>query len=365
MAYTLNTGHPLYGNLVELIGVQGGALVSHKTARTFTPHASATFGSGSFGEHLRTGAKGWDPSGATLSPNVAISTVANPNITTFLVVNNIGVAADAGGSLTTGGPTFMLSVNGQRAANNYSSSDSYKTATILNNGAKSISVSRIGETSNKSYINGVLNDTGGILGYADASHNLLSNIGGFTGQGACGAIDFVWLAFFDKELSAAETLSLHNSLGASNAFGLVTAAGGTNYTLTLDTGSYSITGENLVLGNTSSYVLSLDAGSYNIQSFSPVINIALGLDAENYILSGNDLTLSASSVSGTVYSLVLEDGIYAGIGQDIGTILSYNIQLDQGTYSLDGKQVRLVSSTEPVILVNGNHTISISLKIGI
>jgi len=145
----------------------------------------------------------------------------------------------------------------------------------------------------------------------------------------------------------------------------VAAGGGTNYTLTLDTGSYSITGENLVLGNTSSYVLSLDAGSYNIQSFPPVINIALGLDAENYILNGNDLTLSVTSVSGNTYSLVLEDGIYVGIGQDIGTILSYNIQLDQGTYSLDGKQVRLVSSTEPVILVNGNHTISISLKIGI
>ena len=52
MAYTLNTSHALYANLVELIGVKDGALVSHKTARTFTKHADATYGTGTYGEHF-------------------------------------------------------------------------------------------------------------------------------------------------------------------------------------------------------------------------------------------------------------------------------------------------------------------------
>jgi len=164
--------------------------------------------------------------------------------------------------------------------------------------------------------------------------------------------------------------------------------GSTSYTITIDAGTYTISGESLAtpitvvlnvgngtytitgsdvsLGGATTYTITLDVGSYNIESFAPVINIALGLDTGDYSSTGADVALSTTTGGGgTSYSFALDTGIYQKTGQDLGTILAYVMQLDQGNYLNAGKFVRLVSSTEPVILTNGNHTISISIKIGI
>src|SRR5574343_1427952 len=90
MAYTLNTGHALYGNLIELIGVQSGALVSHKTARTFTPEAGSSFGTGTYGEHFSCVENGYSTKGASFTPGIAISTTTITSYTVMLVFNSTG-----------------------------------------------------------------------------------------------------------------------------------------------------------------------------------------------------------------------------------------------------------------------------------
>lgn len=230
MSYTLNTGHALHANLIDLIGVQGGALVSHKTARTFTPHASATYGSGTWGEHFKTGAKGWNSSGATFTPDLTYDTSGGKGFTIFYAVNNIATAADSLGALQQSTVSYGVSAAGQRAVAGNSSPDPYQPLTTVGVGAKSICVTRNGETSNKSYIDGILEYTGGRLGWNTPTDGF-NSIGGFDGQGVAGGIEFVWVAAFDKVLSDAEVLALHNSLGASNAFALVSSATTHNVTL--------------------------------------------------------------------------------------------------------------------------------------
>jgi len=407
MAYTLNTSHTLYGNLIELIGVQGGALVSHKTARTFTLDSgpAPTFGTGTYGESFILGKNGsWTSKGCSFSPGIAFNTYDNPNYSVFVVINTKGTVFTR--CVLINGPIFAPHV---WDSNVYAgvATNSVFTGSSLGSGGYSLCTSAVAESSGALYTNGVADGTAGSSDWKRTETGF-SGIGNVDGYGNAEGLAIVWIAVFDKTLSAAETLSLHNSLGANNAFGLV-STGGTTYTLTLDTGSYTITGENLAtpvsivlnaeagtytitgeslatpgafalaldagtytligsdvsLGGTTTYTITLDAGSYNIESFAPVINMALGLDTGEYSSVGSDLTLSVTSGSGTSYNLALEAGAYTDVGQDIGTILAYVMQLDQGSYSIDGKQVRLVSSTEPVILMSGNHTISISLKIGI
>ena len=185
-------------------------------------------------------------------------------------------------------------------------------------------------------------------------------------------------------LSATGTLTYD---GADNPNVEAYGGGSTSYTLTVDSGTYSlsgaslatpisvvmatgagtysVTGQDITFGGSSVYTLSLEAGAYNITSETPVIGISMGLDAGSYSIVGQDVTLSSTSGGGTVYSLSIEAGTYTTTGQDLSLIVAYLASLDAGTYDVTGKNVRLVSSTEPVIISSGNHTISVSIKIGI
>src|SRR3990172_12952468 len=95
MAYTLNTGHALYPNLIELIGVDAGALVSLKTARTFTPDAGSAFGSGTWGAHFATAGGGFTRKGAAFT-DLVIDTVTNPNLTLVTVLNAVSTTGGGG-----------------------------------------------------------------------------------------------------------------------------------------------------------------------------------------------------------------------------------------------------------------------------
>lgn len=185
-------------------------------------------------------------------------------------------------------------------------------------------------------------------------------------------------------LSATGTLTYD---GADNPNVEAYGGGSTSYTLTVDSGTYSlsgaslatpisvvmaagdgtysVTGQDITFGGSSVYTLSLEAGAYNITSETPVIGISMGLDAGSYSIVGQDITLSSTSGSGTMYSLSIEAGTYTTTGQDLSLIVAYLASLDAGTYDVNGKNVRLVSSTEPVLISSGNHTISVSIKIGI
>lgn len=232
MAYTLNTSHALYSNLVELFGVQSGALVSHKTARTFTKHADATYGTGTYGEHFAALAGGYTAKGASFTPYMTLNTSTKPNYTVVAVVNSSG--AVQGGtnssflSRTAGGDTI-------RSGGKDSSGNAYGyrvTGAAMGTGARMITYCRIGETSAKLYNNTTLDASSTSLGAdynsPDARADFLC---GWDGQNSMTA-SLVWLAVFDKELTLAEITDLYNSLGANNAFGLVQAAGNAAPTFT-------------------------------------------------------------------------------------------------------------------------------------
>lgn len=220
MAYTLNTSHPLYANLVELIGVQSGALVSHKTARTITPESGTSFGTGVWGEHFHTNGYSYTSRGATISPAIGIDTSTIGNYTIVVVVN--GSSDVNNGHLLIGttsprlwGPRLLNGHIGWRAG--------LEGSTAAGTGARMLTSCRIGETGGKLYLDKTL-EASSVALIADYNDpGATANYLGSADQS--GISDIVWAAVFNKELTLAEITDLYNSLGANNAFGLVQAAG--------------------------------------------------------------------------------------------------------------------------------------------
>lgn len=365
MAYTLNTGHALYGNLVELIGVQGGALVSHKTARTFTLDSSPapSFGSGTWGEHfVLASADSATSKGASLSPAISFNTYSNPTYSVFIAVNTKGtVTYDA---VLLNGGIFAPFLSGSNVRAGVSITNKIGGSTSLGSGARSFCATATIGTSGNLYLDGVSEGTP-YSGDPDTQRTNagFDGIGKNTGQGAANGCSIVWIAVFDKVLSAAETLSLHNSLGASNTFGLVSS--GSNSSLLLDAGVYSITGVSLTLDGAVTYTLPLDTGAYNVSSVAATFGVSFPLDAGIYNLNGNAVTLTQSTISSSTYSLLLGDGVYTITGRDVLTPVSTKLLIESGVYTVLGRNVLLQSSTEPIIVSSGGHTISVSIKIGI
>lgn len=307
MAYTLNTSHALYANLVELFGVQSGALVSHKTARTFTKHADATYGTGTYGEHFAALAGGYTAKGASFSPYLTLNTSTKPNYTVVAVVNSSG--AVQGGtnssflSRTAGGDTI-------RSGGKDSSGNAYGyrvTGATMGTGARMITYCRIGETSAKLYNNTTLDVSSTSLGAdynsPDARADFLC---GWDGQNSMTA-SLVWLAVFDKELTLAEITDLYNSLGANNAFGMVQSSGGS-----------ASTAISATLANITGSVASVSAPKTAISATLANVTASVGSTTGTLTTTitatlGNvvgSITSTGSTSNGTFTSEVLKD--YAG-----------------------------------------------------
>jgi len=226
MAYTLNTSHPLYPNLVELIGVQGGALVSHKTARTFTKHAEASYGTGTYGEHFNSLAGGYTAKGAAFSPAISLNTSTFPNYTTVTVLNASG--AVQGGTVS----TFLARTAGGdtiRSAGKTDTGNAYGyrvTGASIGTGARMLTYCRIGETAAKLYNNTTKDvDTTGLGSDYFSVDARVDYLCGWDGQNSITS-SLVWQALFDRELTSAEITDLYSSLAAGNVFGLVVTSGG-------------------------------------------------------------------------------------------------------------------------------------------
>jgi hypothetical protein len=233
MAYTLNTGHALYPFLTEIIGVEAGALVSLKTARTFTAIGTGTsFGTGTFGAHFRTVAGGFTVNGATFSPTLVLNTLtgqAHENSTQVLVLNR-ALAAGGGGqrpflsSSESNTPTLALTTTGDQprtmAAYNSVGGGVVGTSSLAT--AKMLTLTRTGETSNQLFVNATQEGgAGGALGF-NASNATYGTIGGVAGQGSV-SVDLVWAMWFSKVLTPTEIGDLYASLGANNTLSLITA----------------------------------------------------------------------------------------------------------------------------------------------
>lgn len=232
MAFTLNTSHALYPNLVELIGVDPatGTLSSAKTARTFTAQSGATYPTtaGTYGKPART-----NPASSigafSFAPAVEISNTA---MTLVVVTNSISLSGGTApyqlvSSLTERNP--MVAVTGAgKAAFAYSYGNTNTLAlgtTTVTSGARVLAITH-GSAGSKVYVDGALEGSNATV--LDPQTATYSNIGGIPGFNAV-AIDFVWAAWFDRVLTDAEIASLTSSVQANNVIGLLNGApaGGT------------------------------------------------------------------------------------------------------------------------------------------
>lgn len=279
MAYTLNTSHALYGNLLELIGVQSGALVSHKTARTFTPESGSSYGTGSWGEHFSAVYNGYSTKGVSFTPSFSLSSVAIPNYTVLAVFNGTG-ATSTGTAQLVSLPGGGSSIKGPGKVDDGRAAGSRVVGAAMGTGQRMLTYCRIGETAAKLYNNKVkdVDATGLANDWADTTA-AFSFIGGLNGLYSLSA-DLVWLAVFDKELSSTEISDLYDSLGASNAFALVSSGDTTAPTLT----SASVTA---VATTTATGNISTDEGNGTLYS---VVSTSATAPSAAQIQAGNDHT---------------------------------------------------------------------------
>ncbi len=324
MAYTLNTSHPLYGSLIELFGVQAGALVSHKTARTFTKHAEATYGTGPWGEHFSSLNGGYTAKGASFTPALALPTNTTPTYTVVAIFNATGTSssvssstlarAAGGAAVRSPGKNSSGALTGFRC-----------TGSAVGTGQRMLTMVRIGETAAKMYLDKVLdfNGTGLAADYNDPG-TIANYLLGWDGQAAMAA-SLVWLAVFSGELTALQLSDLYDSLGASNTFGLIESAASDT---TAPTMSGAITISALT---TTGYTASWPAGSDNVG----VTGYQYRLNGGAWVDIGNVLTTNISSrTPSTTDALDVRDYDAAG---NFGIPISANVTLNsvvQGTIAL-------------------------------
>lgn len=322
MAYTLNTSHALYPNLVELIGVQSGALVSHKTARTFTKHSEASYQtSGTYGEAFRTVGGGFTVKGASFTPAVSIDTKANPNATIVIIVNQAAAAGGGGqrplvSSQTTAAGAFTVGMTSDglpTALENWTSLKSTGT-TDLDTAATPhmLAAVKIGETAHKLYVDGNFEvDSATRLAYNTNTGAFWNYIGGATGQGSC-AEDVVWIAWFNKDLSEAELDDLYSSLGSNNTFGLVSAPGST-----ISCGIGSASADGFTSTVLAPLLISCAIGSVASIGYQASVSVGSNVSISASIGSASAVGFSATVISTGSGTLITEP-----LKNNTGTLLS-------------------------------------------
>lgn len=313
MAYTLNTGHALYGNLIELIGVQAGALVSHKTARTFTPESGTSYGSGAWGEHFSTVYNGYSTKGVSFTPSVTLNSTTTTSYTVLAVFNGTGTVTASSSQLISL-PGGGSSIKGPGKTDAGLAMGSRLTGVnTMGTGQRMLTYCRIGETAAKLYNNKVKDvDATGLAGDWNDTTAAFSFIGGFNGQYSMSA-DLVWLAVFNKELSSTEISDLYDSLGASNAFALVASADTTAPTLT----SASVTAVGTTTGTGNVTTNEANGTLYSIVSTSATAPSAAQIQAGQdntgaaAVWSGNQAVSSTGAKTFSITGLTASTAYYA------------------------------------------------------
>lgn len=326
MAYTLNTSHALYPNIVEMIGVEGGNLVSLKTARTFTKHAEASYGTGTYGEHFRTVGGGFTVKGASFTPAVSINTVTYPNATVVIVLNSISSVGGGGqrnmfGSTTTAAGAFALGMTSAGVVTgleNWNTLRSTGTADLDTPSAPHmLAAVKVGETAHKIYVDGSFNvDSATRLAYNTATGANWDYIGGATGQGSC-AEDVVWLIWFNKALSEAELDEIYSSLGASNSISLLSA------------GSSNGTGQG--------------SPNYLTLSYPSASAVGTGGSSTNGSSSGSPAGISLSSPSASAVGTTAGTGTLTTpvLKNNTGTILANQTGITVNVYDISSGELIL------------------------
>jgi hypothetical protein len=240
MPLALNTGHPLYGNLKMLIGVDDSNLLVDLVtpARAFTTHASSVYGAGSMGRHFGVRRSGYTTYGASFD---FFATGASNTGTLLIVTNAVRYGENAVGSSFIGRNSASVTTyaapqlsaqgasikalchdgaGGTITASAAAATSAYIASPLM------MTLTRNSTTSHAIYVNGNTTPevSGGKLG-SNETFGRYEYIGGVNGIAPMD-FDLVWAAWFDVVLTPTQVSDLYTSLGASNAFALVTSGGG-------------------------------------------------------------------------------------------------------------------------------------------
>lgn len=352
MALAVNTSHSLAANLVSLIGVDDDGVLKdfQRPSATFSISGSCSYGSGTYGRHIRT-AQGASSNalGATVSPIVPLGNTAKPNGTILVVLNAVGARYSVRGPLVVQqailGSTVGLAVDSAGAARTMSGTAQLAVATTANvgSGAHTLALTRTGQTSYQLYVDGAF-DVGASAAAGTTSANTgYDTLGGFTTGGFGYAIaDFVYVAAFDRVLTAGEISDLHASLTGSNAFSLVITPPQATASISLDA--------------------LLFAGSAQ-----PLVETALALTLDDVVWSGvagQELPPGSAAMALTLGGAVP----YASAGTGAGRITSPPIKNNAGTVYANDTNVLLfvyhpttgaLLATRTGLATNGSGVLSI------
>ena len=141
------------------------------------------------------------------------------------------------------------------------------------------------------------------------------------------------------------------------------AAGGDTYTLTADSGSFALTGQDTALNfnrtlaaDSGSFALTgqaaaltfnralvADSGSFALagQDATPTFSRVLSAASGSYALAGQDATLTYTPISGATYTLAAASGSFALAGQDAALVFNRVLAADSGSFALTGQDATL------------------------
>jgi hypothetical protein len=138
---------------------------------------------------------------------------------------------------------------------------------------------------------------------------------------------------------AATTAVAPQFTAASSTAGTVGTAsfkkGSSAKTLTIDSGSYAVTGQDVALAH--GWVVAVDGSSYAIsgQDVTLAKGHAVVVDAGSYAVSGQDVSLTKT------WLLDVDAGSYSVTGQDVALQKGLTLNVDSGSYTVTGQDVTL------------------------
>ena len=181
---------------------------------------------------------------------------------------------------------------------------------------------------------------------SSAMRTRIGNIGDIATAGYGAACDIPLILIFDgKELSASEIALVSREMLAGRPYWaqpiqrtiwVPAAAGGATYTLTADSGSFALTGQDA--GLAFNRTLAAASGSFALtgQDAGLAFNRVLSAANGSYALDGQDVTLTYTPISGATYTLGAASGSFALTGQDTGLAFNRVLTADTQSYSLSG-----------------------------
>jgi hypothetical protein len=127
---------------------------------------------------------------------------------------------------------------------------------------------------------------------------------------------------------------------------------GSPYTLTIEAGSFALTGGAVTLRQ--GYVLPISAGSFTLTGSDAARDLSMALAAGSFTLTGQDVTLTPS---GTDPVLTADAGSFTLTGGTVGLAQGYVLPLDAGSFTLSGTAVGL-RAARTLSLAAGSFSLS-------